>query len=282
MVKNSFAKKRMAWLNALTEAGVFAPAFELSEIIAFAAGISKEQQLFCTELTEAQAEAAEAVMARRVSGEPLQYIIGSWSFYGLDFYVGEGVLIPRPDTEALVDTALRLCGGQASLRIADICSGSGCIAIAIAHELPSAAVTAVELLPAAYAYLLKNIALNSALNVTPVAADALKPCLPGDALYDMIVSNPPYIRTDELAGLQREVKREPGTALDGGEDGLLFYGAILRHNKSRLKKGGWFVFEVGDTQSGQVADLMEEYGCCEISAQKDSAGFNRVVYGRIT
>lgn len=280
MVEKSFRQLKIQWREALEQAGVYAPAFELREIIELAAGIPRARQLAeeAAPLPEEARRRVEAALAERISGRPLQYMCGSWEFCGLEFFVGEGVLIPRPDTETLVETALRLCKGLPAPRIADLCSGTGCIAIALAKRLPRAAVTAVELSDAAWGYLTRNIAHNAAENVTPLRADVLSCCLHGE--YHLILSNPPYIPTAELAGLQREVLCEPVMALDGSADGLLFYRELARIYLPRLTAGGWLAFEVGDTQSAAVRAILEENGYRNIAIQTDAAGFERVVYGQ--
>ncbi|MEG1761371.1 MAG: peptide chain release factor N(5)-glutamine methyltransferase [Hydrogenoanaerobacterium sp.] len=281
MVENAFLSLKTEWLEALKKAGVYAPAFELSEIIESAAGVTKARQLTTDSLTAQQRCNVEALLERRLLGEPLQYILGKWEFYGLPFYVGEGVLIPRADTETLVEVALKICKDKKNmLAAADLCSGSGCVAIALAHCLPQARVTAAELSPLACEYIIKNIALNGVKNVELLQTDVLAQGLPENAEYDIITANPPYICTGELADLQKEVKREPVMALDGGADGLLFYRVLAEKNKSRLKKGGWFVFEVGDRQSKQVSEILFKAGYINVSVQNDLAGFARVVYAQ--
>ena len=150
------------------------------------------------------------------SGEPLQYVLGKWDFYNYEFNVGEGVLIPRPETEELVETALKSIKNVPSPVVLDLCSGSGCIGISIARERPDCSVYCVELFDEALAYLNKNA--QSDKNVKIIKADVLqdpdKSILPIKA--DLIASNPPYIKSNEIASLQQEVRREPLTALDGG------------------------------------------------------------------
>ncbi|WP_312640912.1 peptide chain release factor N(5)-glutamine methyltransferase [Hydrogenoanaerobacterium sp.] len=281
---------RVKWMGELEKAGVYAPAFELCEIIEHATGLDRAHQLaFDAALTHAQITAVEALLAIRCTGKPLQYILGKWEFYGLDFYVGEGVLIPRADTETLVEFGLEQLKGIAAPRVADLCSGSGCIAIALAKNLPASQVTAAELSDAAYGYLTRNIALNEAGNVAPLKMDVLAEGSPrmleasgggaGIACFDLIVSNPPYVRTAELQGLQREVQYEPMMALDGTASGLYFYREITRLYKNSLKKGGWLAYEVGDDQSHDVQKILQQNGFANIATKKDLGDFERVVAG---
>lgn len=214
---------------------------------------------------------------RRKNGEPLQYLLGEWEFYGLPFKLGKGVLIPRADTESLVDKALELLKPIRSPRVLDLCSGTGCIAVAIAHIRSDAQVTALELSEDAYKYLVQNIALNQ-VDVKPVMADVKEYIPPED--FDMIVSNPPYIPKETIATLQPEVQREPRKALDGGRDGLDFYRLIAGQYLGSLKLGGWLCLEVGKGQSGMVVKLLEEAGYGNIATHEDLGGIERVVYAQ--
>ena len=181
---------------------------------------------------------------RLAAGEPLQYILGSWDFYGLRFAVGPGVLIPRADTETVVEAALARLSGVERPVIWDLCSGSGVIALALWHSRPDAVVTAVELSEEALPYLRKNAAALSGGAVRVVAADVLAP-LPAMRDCDLIVSNPPYITDADMAALPPEVRREPEMALRGGADGLRFYRALTKSAFSALRPGGWLLFEIG-------------------------------------
>ena len=218
-------------------------------------------------------------MAKRLSeGEPLQYILGSWEFYGCPFYVGEGVLIPRGDTELLVELSLDFLKNRENPRIADLCAGTGCIGIAIAKENKNVSVTSVELYPAALDFLQRNIKLNEAEDrVKVLNADVLKPlCLKN---LDMIVSNPPYIREDERDGLDIEVKKEPDTALFAPDRGLLFYKELVKRGKESLKKGGALLVETGYTQREEVTEIFKAAGYEKVEAFNDLAGNHRAVIG---
>ena len=177
------------------------------------------------EVTSQQAEAFVALCGRRAAGEPLQYLVEEWEFFGLPFAVGPGVLIPRPETELLVEAALEKLEGKTAPAVADLCSGSGCIAVAVAKNLSGAKVTAVELSEKALPYLKKNVAANAAA-VEVVQGSVLEADLLAGRSFDMILSNPPYISDEEMAQLQPEVRKEPEMALWGGSDGLTFYSAL--------------------------------------------------------
>lgn len=223
----------------------------------------------------------EALLRRRLSGEPVQYLLGEWEFFGLPFAVGPGVLIPRPETEQLAETVLELLQDCQNPAVLELCGGSGCLAIALAHERPDAKVTTVELSEEALPYLRQNVVANGCGNVTVLAGDALHPApaITGGQ-YQVILSNPPYIASGELAALQQEVQREPAMALDGGGDGLLFYRRFSEVYPPLLAPGGWLAFEIGETQGKSVAALLEAAGLTEISVKEDYAGLPRIVTGR--
>ncbi|MFV0402127.1 MAG: peptide chain release factor N(5)-glutamine methyltransferase [Oscillospiraceae bacterium] len=247
--------------------------FEAAQLLEMVTGrtgrdeaVSEEQQIKLEELCR-----------RRLAGEPLQYLLGEWEFYSLPFYVGPGVLIPRPDTEALVDVALELGKTIEHPEVLDLCAGSGCIGIAVAHHLPEASVTAVELSGEAFPYLLRNVERNAS-RVRAIQADALTYTHPKPV--DMILSNPPSIPAGELPTLQAEVQREPAMALDGGTDGLDFYRALTLRSLELLAPGGWLCFEVGIHQSGPVQKNLAALGFTDIGVRKDYGGTPRVVFGR--
>lgn len=218
-------------------------------------------------------------VSRRENFEPLQYIIGCWEFYGMSFLVGEGVLIPRQDTETLCDEAISLLPESGALL--DLCSGSGCIPAAIKANRPDADVYALEKFPQAFRYLTENIMQNN-VEVTAVLSDAL--CPSGDVLnslpkLDMIVSNPPYLTEGDMASLQKEVQSEPRTALYGGEDGLLFYRRLTEVWREKLKRGGILMYEIGAGQEQSVSEILAENGFENVCHKRDLCGIIRVVYG---
>jgi release factor glutamine methyltransferase len=214
---------------------------------------------------------------QRRSGVPLQYLLGEWEFYGLPVKVGRGVLIPRGDTEILVDVALELMRGMDAPNVLDLCSGTGCVAIAIAHHNASARVTALEISEHAYSYLLTNIVLNHS-TVMPIQADLHDYTHPRP--LDMLICNPPYIPAHVISTLPKELSYEPRRALSGGTDGLDFYHAISGIYRGQLKPGGWICFEVGAGQSEQVSGILRDNSYTDIQARDDYAGIPRVVYAR--
>ncbi len=217
-----------------------------------------------------------SLIRRRIAGEPLQYILGEWEFMGYPFEVGEGVLIPRPETELLVDYAKKTLEGKKNPVILDLCSGSGCIAISIAKLFPKARVIAVELSREACIYLKKNIKLNKVKNVELVMDDIKLPTLLKDVEPDMILSNPPYVRSEDIFTLQKEVQREPEMALDGGADGLDYFRVLSTQWFPRLKTGGMMAVECGEGQTEDVSQMFALMrGTTEII--NDLSGIPRVV-----
>ena len=272
----------------LTRAGVENPSGDAGLIIENVLGMSRiDLMLNRDKPVEDEARSRAVSMARRrASGEPIQYILGSWPFMGRDYSVGEGVLIPRDDTEVVVRAAIELMKNVTSPAAADLCSGSGVIAVTLYHELSgprvnNASVAAVEKSPAACAYLRKNIKKNSA-DIRVIEAD-IADCadLFGDGSLDLIISNPPYIRADELPGLQSEVRYEPAMALDGGESGLDFYELIIRLWTNKLKNGGYMAFELGEEQYEPVAAMLKDRGYTDIKGYKDIQGTVRAVTARL-
>ncbi|WP_027713750.1 peptide chain release factor N(5)-glutamine methyltransferase [Desulfuromonas sp. TF] len=216
-------------------------------------------------------------VGRRARREPLQYILGRAEFWSLPFVVNPAVLIPRPDTEILVEEALKRASVEAN--ILDVGTGSGAIAVALAHELPGAAVEGVDISPAALEVAAENARRNGVDGRVRLGeADLAR--LP-EGPFDLIVSNPPYIPSDELAALMPEVRDfEPRLALDGGGDGLESYRLLARHAPSRLHSGGWLLLETGAGQAPAVRELLAEAGLLDVFSRDDYAGIPRVVGGK--
>ena len=271
-VKEAFEKT----LKRFEEAGVDSPAFEVSVLMEDLLGLPRMPEVSVPE-KEISAEDEEKLFSaaeKRASGYPLQYIIGSWEFFGRKFFVGEGVLIPRPETELICETVLKYFSRSMPPKIIDLCSGTGCIAITLAKELSGADVTALELYDGAFGYLERNNALHENA-VKTVKGDALE----SFGLFDCVVSNPPYITGEEMKELQTEVTFEPETALFGGTDGLDFYLAIAKNWFNHITSGGLIAFEIGDTQGEAVKDILTENGYQNVGVLKDYEGRDRVVTG---
>ncbi|HEY3308173.1 MAG TPA: peptide chain release factor N(5)-glutamine methyltransferase [Desulfuromonadaceae bacterium] len=224
-------------------------------------------------LSDIELAAYRAMVARRAKREPLQYILGSQEFYGLEFEVTPDVLIPRHDTETLVGEALaRQPGAQSVL---DIGTGSGCIAVALAKELPAAAVTAVDISEAALVVAQRNADKNQ-VNIEFLCGSLLQPVV--GRQFDLIVSNPPYIPPSDIERLEPEVRDfEPRNALDGGPDGLDIYRLLIPQALLHLNQAGWLLVEVGIGQAAAVAEIFRSAGYCEPIKAADPGGIERVV-----
>lgn len=257
----------------LKKAGAEAPAFEVSVLMEDLLGVPKGAYITLPDgvFTEEQLSVLKNAVLRRAEGCPLQYILGSWEFYGRNFFVGEGVLIPRQETEHLCETVLKFYRGKKPPEIIDLCSGSGCVAITLAKELSGAKVTAVELYPAAFAYLERNNELYGN-PVRAICGDALSPF--GE--FDCVVSNPPYVTALEMSTLQKELSYEPENALTDGGDGLSFYREIAEKWKPHLRRGGLLAFEIGDTQGEAVLDILTKCGYSAACVTQDYSGNDRV------
>ena len=223
---------------------------------------------------------------RILQGEPMAYVLGEWDFYGMTLLVTKDVLIPRDDTCAVAELAIKqaLFLDQ-SPRILDLCTGTGCIGLAIAHRVKDARVTLADISPAALAVAKKNIALQKLSGrVSCIVSDALGKPSSFLGKFDMIVSNPPYITTAEMEQLPSSVKDyEPHLALHGGEDGLVFYRTIAQNYKDSLKPGGYLCLEFGMGQGDAVCEILENNGFTILERTSDYNDRERAViaqYGR--
>lgn len=269
-------------LKKLTEAGAESPAFDVSELMSFVLGVpyspalDKQQDMkdeditLLLELTE-----------RRINGEPLQYILGQWEFYGFPFKVGKGVLIPRDDTEVALRASMPHLDKTENPKILDLCAGSGTLAVTLKKLYPSAEVTAVELSEDAFFYLKENSKLNSA-DINLVNGDIFKVYENfSDNYFDLIISNPPYLTTAELDNMQKELYFEPALALDGGSDGCDFYRRIIPLYTKKLKSGGQLIFELDGAQAEYTAELLKEANYGEIEILDDLGGIHRAIKGTL-
>lgn len=267
----------------LTEAGFEAPAFEalclVEKVFDFnrLALITKGEETVASE--EKLALLAE-LTEKRLGHEPLQYIIGKWSFMGIDLLVGEGVLVPRDDTEVVTSLCIDYLSCKESPNVIDLCAGSGAISLAL-EKYANCKVTAVELSDKAFSYLTQNIKLNNSA-VNALNGDIFE-CHKdiADNSLDLIVSNPPYIKTADIASLQKEVQHEPAMALDGGESGLDFYRRIVPLWKSKLKTGGALAFELGEGQYDEVSRILADNGFGGITESIDFSGIQRAIIGTL-
>ena len=264
--------------DTLAREGIDEPSFEASLLLERFAGVA-----YATLMTERDrlydVPELEAAVARRLTREPLQYILGEWEFMGCLFSVNPDCLIPRPDTEILVETAIRVLPQNA--HVVDLCTGSGCIAVSTLVHRPDVTADALELYPKTLALAVENAARNGvSRRFTPVEADLLdrgKDQLISRAPYDAILSNPPYIPTADIRDLSPEVHKEPMAALDGGEDGLIFYRAILRDYAPMVKPGGYILLEMGYDQATALQELAAAYlPHANVEILRDLGGNDRV------
>lgn len=274
MVRSELYRECVRVLNA---AGI--PDSEFDTLCIFQDMIGDKNPMFKpNEDVPADAESRiRQLIGKRAKGQPLQYLLGIWEFWGCPMKVGEGVLIPRPDTETLMDNVLDICRdvGLKSPKIADLCSGTGCLAIALKSEFPLADITAVELSGKALDFLRQNAEMNSA-DIHILAADVLASETAAQLReLDIIVSNPPYLTAQEMTELQPEVQCEPEMALFGGRDGLDFYRAMTPLWKDSLKKGGWLCYEFGMGQHDEICKILAENGFENIKLTRDSGGIIR-------
>ena len=270
----------------LRQRGIEAFNQEARYIVAAASGKTVEELLKDMKLY-ASNQIEEKVLdytARRLRGEPVAYITGTWEFYGLPIITNSDVLIPRMDTEVLVEQAVELLmGKKMNARILDLCCGSGCITCALAHELPASRLMAIDISANALEVCRQNLSANRiSSRVICMQTDVLSAPPLGIGEFDMIVANPPYIPSSEINSLDPSVRDyEPVWALDGGEDGLKFYKGIIKYWKALLPVGGYLVFEVGEGQAEPVREMLYSAGFDETGTKKDTLGIERVVYGKM-
>lgn len=255
------------------------------ELVAFAAGktVARLVADFPDYAPDGVVRKANALVERAKAGEPLAYLLGQWEFHGMTLKVTPDVLIPRDDTEVVTQMAISKAKFlDQNPRILDLCTGSGCIGLAIARAVADARVTLGDISHGAIRVARQNVrslGLNGRVSCLPV--DALQPAAPFLGRFDMIVSNPPYVTRAEMELLDPSVRNyEPSLALDGGEDGLTFYRAILRNFGPIVKPGGYLLFEFGMGQHEAVGELMAAAGFEDLVFRADTGGIVRAVMGR--
>ena len=269
----------------LRESGVEASTLEARELVCFGTGKNREEltrdsRLYASPEREAQ---VRRLVERRMAGEPVAYLIGEWEFYGLPLDISQDVLIPRADTEVLAEQAIAYIQTLGECRVLDLCAGSGCVGLAIASQSPQARVVLGEIDDSALKICRQNIRRNSlSARVMPIQMDAREKPARSLGEFQCIVSNPPYIPTGDIAGLEASVRDyEPHMALDGGADGMDFYRAITEQWKEALAPGGRLYFEVGIGQADPVLRLMRSQGFGDLQIIKDHHKIPRVVLGAL-
>ncbi|MBS1150332.1 MAG: hypothetical protein H6Q89_2030 [Myxococcaceae bacterium] len=221
-----------------------------------------------------------SLIQRRLQFEPTQYLTGFKDFYNRRFRVDPRVLIPRPETELLVEAVLQLLPKDAPSRVLDLCTGSGCIAVTIAAERPQASVWATDLSKGACEVAAANAEQHQVASRVSVLQGDLFAAIPAGARFDVVVSNPPYVKRGDLPGLQQEVRKEPPQALDGGEDGLDFVRRIAEGSHAALKRGGWLALEIGDEQGDAVKQVLTRAGYHAVRVEKDLARLDRLAFAQ--
>jgi release factor glutamine methyltransferase len=264
---------------AAVQAGLPLDPLENRILLCHATGLSRVQLITQGDrpLTPEEARRLDALVARRLGGEPIAYIVGKREFFGLDFQVGPAVLIPRPDTELIVELALeRLPQGPA--RLLDMGTGSGAIAVAVAHTRPDADVTALDVSPDALAVAQANAAANGAR--VRFLHSSWFDALAGAATFDVIASNPPYIAAGDAHLAQGDLRFEPAGALTDHADGLSALRIIVQGSPRHLAPGGWLLLEHGYDQAAAVRALLAEGGFTDVQSWRDLGGIERVSGGR--
>lgn len=263
--------------------GVGEPEKEAEILLTVVTGFSREYiYTHDPPLSEKQRNLLEGYVVRRLKGEPLQYITGRAGFYGREFSVGRGVLIPRPETEVLVEEAIKIIRseGWEAPAVLDLCTGSGCVAITIGLEIPGADVTGVDISDEALGYAELNKKLYGAENVRFLKGDLFMPVQKNR--FDIILSNPPYVRSTEYRFLQREVREyEPEGALLAGKGGVDVIERILSEAPRYIMPHGYVLLEVGKGQAKEVKDIALRWGFIHVETVKDLSGIERVVVFRV-
>jgi release factor glutamine methyltransferase len=263
-------------------AGIDAPRLTAEVLLADCLGVDRVRLYmdYAKPLRQAELSRYRQTIRRRLAGEPLAYITGAKEFWSLTLLVDRAVLIPRPETELLVERAIQRAPRRDPLTVVDVGTGSGAVAIALASELPQARVLATEVSQDALAVARSNVERHD-VEVELLLGDLLAP-LPPDLAPDLVTANLPYVRRGELAGLQREiVEWEPQAALDGGDDGLDLVRRLVQQCPRTLAPGGVLLLEIGHDQGTAVCGLMESAGFAEVEVLQDLAGCDRIVAGTL-
>jgi release factor glutamine methyltransferase len=261
--------------------GVDAPRLASEVLLAHVLGVDRVRLYTDLDrpLEKAELAAYRALIERRVEGEPLQYLTGRRDFYGRTFQVDSRVLIPRPETELLVEAVLSALPEGGAPRLLDVATGSGCIAVTLAAERPEASVVATDVDEGCCALARANAeAAQVSARVDVRQGDLFAP-VAAEAAFEVVVSNPPYVRTGDLAGLQAEVQREPRLALDGGPEGLSVLQRVVEGAFAHLLPGGLLALEIGEEQGAQVRDLLQSRGYERVRIEVDLERRDRMAFG---
>lgn len=274
--KNFFKEITDMLEKAGTEDAEIEAGFIVENVLKKPVGILKAEN---GSINEKQCNEIKKIAQQRTKHIPLQYLLKEWEFYGIPIEVGEGVLIPRQDSETLIDTCIKKFKNKKNISVIDLCAGSGCLGLALEKHLDCKSIVSIEKSPEAFEYLEKNIAVNGS-KIKAVLQDVLnEQTAVNYSNLDIIICNPPYLTKEDMQNLQEEVKHEPETALYGGSDGLDYYRAISRMWKNSLADGGYMVFEVGMGQAQEVSQIMIQCGYENVRIICDLCGVERCVFG---
>ncbi|WP_437229028.1 peptide chain release factor N(5)-glutamine methyltransferase [Planctomicrobium sp. SH661] len=277
-------KRILDWtVQFLKERGSSTPRLDAEVLLAHARSCKRIQLYtqFDQPLTDEQRTMMRELVKRRAAAEPVAYLVGHREFFSLDFLVRPGVFIPRPDTEILVMAALDLLKEQTSPQVLELCSGTGCVPIAIAKNHPTAQLTTVELSPTVIEVTRANVEKHQLTERIDVLHGNLFEPVPAGKKFDLIVSNPPYVQREEISKLAADIRdHEPHLALDGGEDGLDVIRHIVRESPNWLTPEGWLMFELSPEQAPAGMELLTEAGYSRVGVKNDLSGQARVVAGK--
>lgn len=226
-------------------------------------------------LSEEEQEKFYRLLEQMIDNVPLQYLVNKQEFYGIEFFINENVLIPQPDTEILVEEVINISNRENKKEILDMCTGSGAIAIALSKNIKNANIIATDISDKALEIAKKNDKENKINFIKSDMFENLK-----NKKFDVIVSNPPYIKTDIIKTLSKEVQKEPMLALDGGKDGLNFYRIIINNADKHLNSNGYLCLEIGDDQKEEIIQLLKQKKYKEIYSKKDLSGNDRIVVAK--
>ena len=276
-----------AGAESLSVQGIETPGLDASLLLAFVLNKNRSSLIAAAadSITEESLEAFHRLIERRLAGECVAYITGKKEFYGLEFHVNPSVLVPRPETETLVEAALRLTGGSDTpIRVLDLCTGSGAAAIALKHTIPELEVWATDIsgeaLETAKTNAARLLSPNSITFLQGNLYDAFQPSMMPPYPFSIIVNNPPYIPSAELSMLPAEVQKEPVIALNGGSEGLDIIKKIIFRAPEFLSSGGFLLLEADPRQMNKISALLKEAGFSDIQTHNDLSGRERVIEGR--
>lgn len=270
-------------IQELKEKNIEEPVLKARLLLCYILGVGKEYLIIYgdTELEIKKEKEYKETIQRLIKGYPLQYITHHQEFMKLDFYVDKNVLIPRADTEVTVEEVVSYCKEQTNekARILDLCTGSGAIAISLKKYLPNCDIVGADISKKALEVAKKNAKRNNISNITWIESDLFEHI---EGKFDIIVSNPPYIKTDVISTLEKQVRQEPILALDGGEDGIKFYRRIIQQGSNYLKKMGTIFLEIGYDQKQEVLSIIKENKQYKkVKVKKDLAGNDRMIMAKM-